>query len=49
MAADTNSDGRLSAAEADAIGLRDDEGSVAADANKDGHVDMGEYISFMKA
>jgi len=41
--ADQNSDGRLSAAEADAIGLRDEEGSVKADDNKDGYVDFAEF------
>lgn len=43
QAADTNGDFRLSAAESEASGLRDDEGSVPADMNKDGFVDLDEF------
>ena len=42
-----DSDGRLSAAESDAIGLRDEEGSVAADVDKSGYVDREEYSVYM--
>jgi len=48
-AADKNNDERLNAAEADSAGLRDEEGSVKADANKDGFVTMDEFKKFVTA
>jgi len=47
-AADKDADGKLSAAEADAIGLRDEEGSVAADVDKNGFVDRTEFNTATK-
>jgi len=44
-AADSDKDGKLSAAEADSAGLRDDEGHVPADTNKDGFVDVHEFAA----
>jgi len=45
--ADTNGDGKLSASEADTIGLRDEEGSVKSDKNRDGYVSIDEYTEWM--
>jgi len=45
---DSNGDTRLSAAEAEAAGLRDEEGSVKADSNKDGFVDWEEFRIWRK-
>jgi len=42
--ADKDGNGKLSAAEADAIGLRDEEGSVKADVDKNGFVDRIEFM-----